>query len=250
MYIPKLSPHHVCCVLTPVLRVLALFGDQFARQFASESLTLLDHVIFACVPLGIVTALIGAIRVQGPKFAKAFIGRARENRSTVELELMSSTSDNVCEMFSGRGVVRTLGRPRLKQIIILPDIYNTFQEDLQKAIATSSPNDINHDEKRYTDVDASCGIHTLDTAYGLESSGGHSGRIMEWEGQYEPGEPEPEHFIILMLTCIHGKTIMDKRLKQSTYYSLHYMTNSILAAEDWHPPATTTHRSQNPSPNP
>ncbi|KAI9900932.1 hypothetical protein N3K66_005194 [Trichothecium roseum] len=131
--------------------ILALFGDQFARQFASESLTLLDHVIFACVPLGIVTALIGAIRVQGPKFAKAFIGRARENRSTVELELMSSTSDNVCEMFSGRGVVRTLGRPRLKQIIILPDIYNAFQEGLQKAITTSSPNYINNHEKRYTD---------------------------------------------------------------------------------------------------
>ncbi|KAF2177787.1 hypothetical protein K469DRAFT_541826, partial [Zopfia rhizophila CBS 207.26] len=58
--------------------LLALFGEQFARQFISESLTWLDHIIFAMAPLGILTAIVGAIRVSGPSSARAFIGRARE----------------------------------------------------------------------------------------------------------------------------------------------------------------------------
>ncbi|KAF4440942.1 ankyrin1, partial [Fusarium albosuccineum] len=42
-------------LLSDVAPILALFGDQFAKQFMSESLTWVDHLIFAMVPLGIVT---------------------------------------------------------------------------------------------------------------------------------------------------------------------------------------------------
>src|SRR4051794_26471573 len=87
------------------ISVLALFGEKFATQFASESLDWLDHLIFAMVPLGIVTAMTAAIRVQGPRAARAFIGRARENVATSEIELMSSTSNEVCELFNGKGIV-------------------------------------------------------------------------------------------------------------------------------------------------
>jgi hypothetical protein len=58
----------------------------------SESMGWLDNVIFAMAPLGIVTAIVGAIRVGGPVWLKAVIGRARENRAAAEIELMSSTS--------------------------------------------------------------------------------------------------------------------------------------------------------------
>ncbi|KAF5605623.1 serine threonine phosphatase 6 regulatory ankyrin repeat subunit A [Fusarium pseudocircinatum] len=101
--------------------VLALFGEQFARQFLSETFTWYDHVIFACVPLGIMTAIAGAIRVQGHKFLKAFIGRARENRAAAEIEYMSSTSAEVGELFNGRGIVRTMGQPGIAQFIVFPD---------------------------------------------------------------------------------------------------------------------------------
>jgi hypothetical protein len=40
---------------------------------------------------------------------KAVIGRAREAKSMVEVELMSSTSGDVCELWNGDGVVRVLG---------------------------------------------------------------------------------------------------------------------------------------------
>ncbi|KAJ4303131.1 hypothetical protein N0V90_002023 [Kalmusia sp. IMI 367209] len=139
-------------LFSDIAPILALFGEQFARQFISESFTWLDHFIFACVPLGILTALSGAIRVQGPKIAQSFIGRARENRATAEIELMSSTSQEVCEMFNGKGIIRTMGRPTIAQIIIFPDRY-TYLE--------------NHPE----DPDQSCGIYTLQTAVNIDAKG-------------------------------------------------------------------------------
>ncbi|KAF2626591.1 hypothetical protein BU25DRAFT_449170 [Macroventuria anomochaeta] len=44
------------------------------------------------VSLGVLTVIIGTIRVQGPKIARSLIGRARGNRALAEIELMSSTS--------------------------------------------------------------------------------------------------------------------------------------------------------------
>ncbi|EKJ79093.1 hypothetical protein FPSE_00694 [Fusarium pseudograminearum CS3096] len=98
--------------------VLALFGEQFARQFLSETFTWYDHVIFACVPLGIMTAIAGAIRVEGRPVLKAFIGRARENKAAAEIEYMSSTSAEVGELFNGRGIVRTMGQSNIAQFIL------------------------------------------------------------------------------------------------------------------------------------
>ena len=72
-------------------------------------------------PLGILTAITAAIRVGGPPWMRAVIGRARENRATVELELMSSTSHEVCELWNGQGIVRTMGAPEVQQIIYLED---------------------------------------------------------------------------------------------------------------------------------
>ena len=81
----------------------------------------LDHIIFAMAPLGILTAITAAIRVGGPAWMRAVIGRARENHATIELELMSSTSHEVCELWNGQGIVRTMGEPEVQQIIYLED---------------------------------------------------------------------------------------------------------------------------------
>lgn len=59
--------------LTPLL---ALFGEVVTMQYLSESLTLLDNFIFAMAPLGIITAVISAVRVCGGSSLRAFIGRA------------------------------------------------------------------------------------------------------------------------------------------------------------------------------
>jgi hypothetical protein len=107
-----------------------LFGDTFAQQFLRESFTWLDHIIFAMAPLGIITAVVGAVRVGGPPWLKAVIGRARENRASAELDLMSSTSHEVCELWNGAGLVRTMGKGMVKQIIFFTEHDPKPENDL------------------------------------------------------------------------------------------------------------------------
>lgn len=109
-------------LFTDIAPLLALFGEQFARQFMSESMTWLDSFIFAVAPLDIITAMVGAIRVGGSAQMKALIGRARENISTAEIELMNSTSHEVGEVWNGHAIVRTLGTPQVRQIIFIRDM--------------------------------------------------------------------------------------------------------------------------------
>lgn len=106
-------------------RLLALFGEQFAKQYLSQSFSLIDSIIFALAPLGIITAVVGAIRVGGPMWLKAAIGRARENRAVAELELMTSTSDEVGELWQDGAVVRLLGKPDSLQLIY----FEKFRDD-------------------------------------------------------------------------------------------------------------------------
>ncbi|KAA8894727.1 hypothetical protein FN846DRAFT_785993 [Sphaerosporella brunnea] len=104
--------------------LLSLFGERFANQFMSQSMGWLDNIVFAMAPLGILTAMVAAIRVGGPSWLKAVIGRARENRATAELELMSSTSHEVGELWNGQTIVRTQGRPEIQQLIFLEHASN------------------------------------------------------------------------------------------------------------------------------
>ena len=85
----------------------------------SQSMGWVEDVIFACAPLGILTAMVGAIRVGGPTWMTAVVGRARESEGVVEVELMSSTSHDVCELWNGRGVVRVLGSSPIIELYYL-----------------------------------------------------------------------------------------------------------------------------------
>jgi hypothetical protein len=49
------------------------------------------------------------------------VGRARENKATAEIELMSSTSHEVGELWNGQTIVRTLGSPEIQQLVFLED---------------------------------------------------------------------------------------------------------------------------------
>ncbi|RYP78372.1 hypothetical protein DL771_000557 [Monosporascus sp. 5C6A] len=99
--------------------LLTLFGERFTMQFMSQSLGWADNIVLAMAPLGVITIIVGAIRVGGPSWLKAIIGRARENLAAAEAELMSSTSNEVCELWNGRGVVRVMGRGPIREFIVL-----------------------------------------------------------------------------------------------------------------------------------
>jgi ankyrin repeat protein len=100
--------------------LLSLFGDSMTKQFLSESITFLDYIIFATAPIGIITALVSAIRLCGSTSLRAFIGRSQEGQGTVEAELCTSTSRDVCELFTRGGIQRVLGRPSILELVYLP----------------------------------------------------------------------------------------------------------------------------------
>lgn len=112
---------------TDLAPLLALFGEQVTKQFMSESLSWVDSLLFCLAPLGVITAMIAAIRVAGSPGLRALIGRAKESRGEVEADLMSSTSADVCELWNGEGVVRVLGRPVLLQMVRVKEDENTSQ---------------------------------------------------------------------------------------------------------------------------
>ncbi|CAI0649612.1 unnamed protein product [Colletotrichum noveboracense] len=102
--------------------LLALFGERVTMQFMSQSMGWADNIILAMAPIGIITAVIGAIRVGGPSWLKAIIGRAKENLAVAEAELMSSTSKEVCEVWNGRETVKCMGTaPVVELICLLPE---------------------------------------------------------------------------------------------------------------------------------
>lgn len=98
--------------------LLALFGADVTRQFLSQSLSWTDNILFAIGPLGVVTAVISAIRVGAPQSLRSFIGRAREPRAQVEAELLSSTSKEVCEMWNGTSLVRLRGSSNVVELVV------------------------------------------------------------------------------------------------------------------------------------
>ncbi|KAF8253393.1 hypothetical protein K440DRAFT_516671, partial [Wilcoxina mikolae CBS 423.85] len=110
-------------------RLLTLFGEQVTRQYQSQSLGWADNIIFACTPLGIITAVIviGAIRVGGPNWLRAVVGRAREGHGVAEMELMSSTSESVCELWNCQSIDRLLGSPDLLELVYVTGNYDQYR---------------------------------------------------------------------------------------------------------------------------
>jgi hypothetical protein len=106
-------------------------------QFMSQSTGWADNIILAMAPLGIITAIVGAIRVSGLSWLKAIIGRARETRAVAKSELMSSTSKEVCELWNGQEIVRVMGSGPIREFIVL--MPEGSGEDGGKTTAAMTP---------------------------------------------------------------------------------------------------------------
>ncbi|RPA83161.1 hypothetical protein BJ508DRAFT_207380, partial [Ascobolus immersus RN42] len=108
--------------------LLTLFGEQVAKQFLSQSLTVADCIIFAMAPLGIITAMVGAIRTGGPPWLRSIIGRARESHVLAEVEYMTSVSHEVCEIWNGRSAVRVAGSSDTQMFIYVKELDESSNE--------------------------------------------------------------------------------------------------------------------------
>ena len=71
--IPGLGQEFAANFFTDLAPLLILFGDQVVRQYMAQSQDWADHIIFAMGPLGIATALTGAVRMCGHKFLRELI---------------------------------------------------------------------------------------------------------------------------------------------------------------------------------
>lgn len=100
--------------------LLTLFGEGITIQFLSESLSSIDCLIFALTPIGLITAVVSLIRVRGQPSLRAVIGRAQEAEAIAEAELCTSTSEDVCEVFSKGGIMRAFGKSDILEIVRLP----------------------------------------------------------------------------------------------------------------------------------
>ncbi|UPK92345.1 hypothetical protein LCI18_003280 [Fusarium solani-melongenae] len=114
-------------------------------------------------PLGIITIIVSAIRVSGPPILKAIIGRARESHAVAEAELMSSTSGEVCELWSGQQIVRVMGKGPIREFIILfPEEPNSKDQQGSGASQAGSVGqrglrvmDLEQDSDEYFDIEKS-----------------------------------------------------------------------------------------------
>ena len=127
---------------TNLAPIITLFGEQVTKQFLSESTCFLDNIIFGVAPLGILTAVVSVIRVYGDASLKSFIGRVQAAHGIAEAELCSSTSEDVCELWSNGGIYRVFGRPKILEFFFMPtnDVYPKFsahasRDDAMKAIS-------------------------------------------------------------------------------------------------------------------
>jgi ankyrin repeat protein len=115
--------------------LITLVGDNFTTQFLSLSFTARDCILFAMAPIGVLTAISAAIRVGNLSLLKAIIGRARESQETVEVQLLPSTSQDVCEVWNGRELVRVSGNGNVLEIVYFKPLTD-IGEGLKKRICS------------------------------------------------------------------------------------------------------------------
>ncbi|KAJ5692535.1 hypothetical protein N7462_001958 [Penicillium macrosclerotiorum] len=102
---------------TDLAPLITLFGERLTKQFLSESISLLDNVIFALSPLGVLTAAVSVIRVCGSSSLRAFVGRAQEGPAEAENEILPCVSGSTAELFNEGGISRVFGRPKILEIV-------------------------------------------------------------------------------------------------------------------------------------
>lgn len=129
--------------------LISLFGEQITRQCLSESISALDDFIFALAPLGILTAVVSAIRVRGNSTLRAFIGRAQEDPGTAERELLSCVSNSTAEIFSNSGVARITGKPKILEVLVNEDPKTDENVSIQRVsegVGKNWPSDLDDDK--------------------------------------------------------------------------------------------------------
>jgi hypothetical protein len=79
-------------------------------------------------PLGVPTAIIAVIRTSQMQFLKRMVGLAEDKVSDVEKDLMSSTSDEVSEIWDGEKVIRVIRPSTVSELFFTGLTANSMEE--------------------------------------------------------------------------------------------------------------------------
>jgi len=121
-------------LITDLGPFISLFGERVTVQFMGQSMSWADSIMLAMGPIGILTAIVTAIRVCGYRWLRTLIGRAQESSGDGEREIMSTTSESVCELWCPAGIVRVLGEPKIIQCVYNDRHPNRKVMDFHEAI--------------------------------------------------------------------------------------------------------------------
>jgi len=124
-------------LFTDLAPIIALFGEETTKQFLTQSIGWWDDALLAMAPLGILTLVVGAIRVGGPSPLRTVIGRGREPAGIAESEFLSSTSEDVTEVWDKRGVARKVSDEDMIRQILFDD--TSGQQDVFSMTDAESP---------------------------------------------------------------------------------------------------------------
>ncbi|KAK3341869.1 hypothetical protein B0T25DRAFT_511306 [Lasiosphaeria hispida] len=165
--------------------LLALFGESMTIQYLSECTSVADYIVFATGPIGIITALVSAIRICGGTYLRAFIGRAAEGAAAAEVELCTSTGRDVCELFTRGGITRSLGGPSILELVHLQpppwpkpgatknkrqSVWQTWIRKVQWKLATHDAEEgepLNPGQKRASDPEPDTNLPNLSLNVGI-----------------------------------------------------------------------------------
>lgn len=100
-------------IATIVGPIVTLFGERATKQVMSTIISPVDCFIFSLAPVGFLTACVSLIRLRGSPRLRSFIGRAQEGQAAAEIELCSSTSRHMSELFDNGGIARVFGQPKV-----------------------------------------------------------------------------------------------------------------------------------------
>jgi ankyrin repeat domain-containing protein 50 len=88
--------------------------------------------------LGILTAVVSAIRIRGNASLRAFVGRGQEGPGDAEQELLSCVSGTTAELFHNGGISRIFGKPKILEVKVTRDPQDPLKlhiESVSKALA-------------------------------------------------------------------------------------------------------------------
>jgi hypothetical protein len=154
----------------------------------AQSISIYDWIIFATVPTGVPFALKSIIRVsKKSKILRALTVYPKEEEKVIEKDLLSSTSEEVCEIWNGRGATRIFAP--LSQLPVTEWIFDGMLIPSKEAKNHSLIMKGTRSSLNLRMCFSLCGVETRDIAAPLSTAKDGNSGFDEWQEKAETELP-------------------------------------------------------------